>query len=250
MCLDLFFVQVVEKTKIPVLRFYGWNPFCISLGHHQKTENINFDKIQSFKADIVRRPTGGSAIYHAQELTYSLIIPRAGMTHHDLYFLFHNNLTAALNSLNIPVVLETGTDKTYLNQGNDTFACFNRAAKSEIKYKGKKVVGSAQKLYPHIILQHGSILMGNAHTKIIKFLNLNEEETVFQQDKLKNSSVSIEEISENKINPLQIADLLVNNLQKSLKINNICYKYTEPYELKSAMNFYDKVKVNPDVKAS
>ncbi|MEJ2542893.1 MAG: hypothetical protein P8Y99_02380 [Calditrichaceae bacterium] len=71
MAIDYYFSEQMNKINEPVLRFYGWNPFCLSLGKHQDLNSVNLGKIISDGYDIVRRPTGGSAIFHSDELTYS-----------------------------------------------------------------------------------------------------------------------------------------------------------------------------------
>lgn len=63
-----------------VLRFYRWQPYCISLGANQKIEEIDLEKSKQDKIDVVYRPTGGRAILHAEELTYSVIYPVTGST--------------------------------------------------------------------------------------------------------------------------------------------------------------------------
>lgn len=245
MSLDLYYAREVENSKIPIIRFYGWKPHCISLGHHQDMSNLDFAEIKKAKIDVVRRPTGGSAIFHARELTYSLIVPKENISHHELYHIFHLNLAKTLQSFGTEVTLENSEPPgNYLSSADETFACFNRTAKSEIKYNGKKVVGSAQKILKKSILQHGSILLEADHLQIINFLKLPEHLQQEQLVTLKNSSISISEISLEKIDKIAVADLLIDNLQKSLKMSDIYYKYTDSKELKSAEVFYDNVRVN------
>jgi len=245
MALDLFYSIRVADLKIPLIRFYGWHPYCLSLGYHQDSGDIDLEKLASEGFDIVRRPTGGSAIFHAQELTYSIIIPRAIITHHQLYEFFHIALGRTLNHLGINVVLSSADyPGSYLNQGNNTFACFNRAAKSEIKFKDKKLVGSAQKIFENAILQHGSIIFGKKHEEIVSFLKVDEEEKNNQKNYLKGHAVSIREISTHDISSCMLAEKLIDEISISQKINNIFYRYTDSDELKSAESFYDKVIIN------
>jgi lipoyl(octanoyl) transferase len=244
MSLDLFFSGVVPQTNLPVLRFYGWKPYCLSLGYHQTHNDINFDMLRNEGFEIVRRPTGGSAIFHSEELTYSIIIPKKQFSHHELYELFHFSLTEALNKLGYVVIMASEANPgSYLNHGKDTFACFNRAAKSEIKYKGKKLVGSAQKIFNNSILQHGSIIIGRRHEEIIKFLKADSNEIKSQQIYLKKHAVALNEIKKRDASIFSIAENLVNSLSKNLKINNVFYKYTDSSELKSCKAYYDKVSV-------
>jgi lipoyl(octanoyl) transferase len=242
MALDLMFSDQVEKTSVPILRFYGWKPYCLSLGYHQKSDDIDLDRLKKSGYDIVRRPTGGSAIFHSEELTYSFIIPKNNLSHHSLYEIFHSALGKALNQLGYNVTLSSqGNPDSYLNQGNNTFACFNRAAKSELKYEKKKLVGSAQKLFSSTILQHGSIMIGKKHEEIVSFLKADIEEKNRQKMYLKEHAITLSEIREGKISIFSITDRLLENLSALLLVNNIFYKYTENDELKLSEAFYDKV---------
>jgi len=99
MCIDLYLAQIVEASQIPILRFYSWVPYCLSLGHNQSSLDVNFDSIKSARIDVVKRPTGGSAILHAEELTYSFIIPKKNISHHSSYTFFHIILAKALKNL-------------------------------------------------------------------------------------------------------------------------------------------------------
>lgn len=244
MSLDYYYSLIVEKTQIPILRFYGWKPFCLSLGHHQQSNNLDLKTIVKNGIDIVRRPTGGSAIYHADELTYSFILPKTDISHQDMYYLFHYALCEALKSLGLAVVLSSiERPGSYLNQGKDTFACFNRAARSEIQFDGKKIVGSAQKIYKNTILQHGSIILGREHEKVLSFLNLTDEERSEQIDFLKNNAVAIAEISIKEIKRVLLAEEIVKKLADFHHIDNIFYKYSETEELNEARKYYDQFKI-------
>jgi len=244
MALDLLFSSQITETNIPILRFYGWKPYCLSLGYHQKLDDIDLLKLKTDGFDVVRRPTGGSAIFHSEELTYSFIIPKTDYSHHNLYEMFHFALGKALNMLGYDVTLSSDKNPgSYLNQGNDTFACFNRAAKSEVKYQQKKLVGSAQKVFKNAILQHGSIIIGKKHQEIVSFLKVDSAEKENQEAYLQNHAISLSEIKKGKISMFVLADKLIDSLSIYEKINNIFYKYTDINELKLAHSFYDKVAV-------
>ncbi|KAA3617401.1 MAG: lipoate--protein ligase family protein [Calditrichaeota bacterium] len=237
MALDLLFAEQVGHDQKPILRFYGWNPFCLSLGRHQNLNNVDIEAIDKNKIDIVRRPTGGSAILHAQELTYSFIIPRGYITHHEIYEIFHILLAGALKDIGFDVALSTTKkDNNYLNKGDSTFACFNRAAKSEIQLKGKKVVGSAQKIYKKSILQHGSIIIGREHEKIINYIRTDSGNKEGQTELLKHNSTNLENINKKKISEVEISSALSESFFDKYKIP-IHYKYPTKSEKKEAEKF-------------
>lgn len=237
MAMDLFYADWVANTGVPLLRFYGWKPFCLSLGRHQTKKDVHFTQLVKDGYDIVLRPTGGSAIFHSEELTYSFIIPRGLVTHQEMYNLFHTYLAYSLNKLGYKVQLSS-VDKhnSYLNKGNDTFACFNRAAQSEIQFAGKKVVGSAQKIFRNSILQHGSVILTDHHSKIISYLNVDAHEQALQRKILKSKAISLAEISDKIPSKRKIMDILIETFHIN-GTNEIVYQYPTPDETKSAKLF-------------
>jgi len=163
------------ETDQPILRVYAWQPFAISIGHHQKLSEVDLDKCNSEGIDVVPRPTGGRAIFHAQEVTYAVIIPKESNLYLkstlDIYNLISSALVNGLNRFGARLVLERkenvdGEFKTY----NQNFSCFASSAKYEIHYRSRKLVGSAQRRLGSAILQHGSILLGNEHLNLYDYL--------------------------------------------------------------------------------
>jgi len=234
MGLDHFLAETIKETADPILRFYGWNPYCLSLGYHQKLTKVNLIKLYKEGYEAVKRPTGGSAIFHGQELTYSLIIPKPFSNHHLIYRWFHQILLNALNNLGYNLKLNLQNPHVpYLNRGAKTFACFNRAAYAEIQYENKKIVGSAQKIYSGALLQHGSILIGPAQNTVLRFLNGSDREIDKYKNALKNHSICLQEISGTVPSEFEISELIVNELAK-INQNSIYYKYPTNNELTEA----------------
>jgi len=243
MACDMYLARQVNSSQIPVLRFYGWQPFCLSLGFHQKSEDVDTHHLKNSNIDLVRRPTGGSAILHAEELTYSFIIPNKHYSHHTMYKFFHVILAAAFNRLGYPVSLSgTKNSEPYLNKGSDTFACFNRAAQSEIHYNGKKIVGSAQKVYKNSILQHGSIIIGSAHEQIIKYLNVEDTEKDVQQNILKSNSISLKDVRDRNISEISLSETIVDEFSFHTH-SDIFYQYLKTDEMNMIQAMQNNLKV-------
>ncbi len=244
MALDFYLAQTIRRNDVPILRFYGWSPYCLSVGYHQDDSLIDFKNIAEQGYQVVRRPTGGSAIFHSTELTYALIVPNINIKHHDLYKTFHRLLSLALNSLGFPVELNTSPDnENYLKQGKRRFACFNRPAFSEIQYAGKKVVGSAQKLYQNALLQHGSILIGPHQRAIVGFLKLDKKEKERYLQKLKHRSISLSEIAPHlPIDPLQIAEALLGQFEHAWHLK-LYYQALTTADVTRAQKFVDQFKI-------
>ena len=129
---------------------------------------------------------------------------------------------------------------SYLNQSSETFACFNRSARSEIQYSGKKVVGSAQKLFKGAILQHGSIMLGREHEQIVDFLKTDDWKKREQMEILQTKSISLNQISKRTVSTLKLIDELITVFEKVSNVR-FYYKYPTVDEIKQAMQFKDLV---------
>jgi lipoate-protein ligase A len=198
MDLDLQLTRRSNKNEA-VLRFYRWEPFCISLGANQPFDSVNLRKVSEAGLDVVKRPTGGRAILHAEELTYSVIHPitadyspkvmykeinlalKKGLGHYDpaLYKLSLENSQPHFPSFYKDV-------KSNL--------CFAVSAKCEINFDGKKLVGSAQRKIGGAILQHGSILCGTFHRNLIDYLELSMDERTEVKKEIDETTTELETI--------------------------------------------------------
>ena len=176
MAADDYFASIPDLQN-PVFRLYTWNPFAISLGYHQSADSIHFELCDKDDIDIVRRPTGGRAILHAEEITYSLILPINHPYAQGGVHTVHNKISEAilLGFKELGIHLELNKKKVNLSQhyrqNPESVACFSSTTEHELQYEGKKVVGSAQKRYSKNILQHGSILLGDKHKNLDRYLN-------------------------------------------------------------------------------
>lgn len=151
---------------VPVLRFYGWNPPAVSLGRFQHIESaVNADACRKHGFDIIRRITGGRAVLHHQELTYSIIAradnPLFPSTVLGTYKVIATGLLAGLKNLGISaeMVSRGGRHAMLVEKKPKDPACFSSPSWYEILVNGKKIVGSAQRRMKGAFLQHGSILI-------------------------------------------------------------------------------------------
>ena len=165
MAVDEAILTAVGQAQSPAtLRFYRWSGPTISLGHFQKhAETAQLSEPLKHLA-IVRRVTGGGAILHDAELTYSLILP----AHHQLvtdnppavlYGAVHHALIAVLSALGLTAELRGGPKA--LHQQRGPFFCFQRINSSDVMIDGKKIAGSAQRRTLKALLQHGSFMLDN-----------------------------------------------------------------------------------------
>jgi lipoyl(octanoyl) transferase len=150
----------------PVLRLYAWQPPAVSLGRFQKSGTaVNAEACKRHGFDIVRRITGGRAVLHDKELTYSIIArtsnPLFPGNVHGTYKVIAAGLLAGLNNLGIAaeIVSRGGRHADRVDKNAKEAACFSSPSWYEILVRGRKIVGSAQRRVSGAFLQHGSILI-------------------------------------------------------------------------------------------
>ncbi|MCK4546401.1 MAG: lipoate--protein ligase family protein [Candidatus Eisenbacteria sp.] len=166
----------------PVFRVYRWNPWTISLGRMEDAAlRLDLAACRKDGVPVVRRPTGGRAVYHAEELTYSFVARHSDLpvdsTIGGTYRFVARALVEALRSLGVPAEIwprGSGAAQSVWNAAGRgelrRGPCFASVSQYEICVGGKKLVGSAQRRWPEGILQHGSILLGSAHRRIGRYL--------------------------------------------------------------------------------
>jgi len=205
--------EVLATKSVPhdnrsIFRIYQWQPYAISLGYNQEPEDLNLARCKDHKIDIVRRPTGGRAVLHAEEVTYSIIIPRESEFYSSdvltTYNLINKGILKGLHLIGVKAELvERALDDTEKKSSSnkDKVPCFSKSAKFEIAFQGKKLVGSAQRRYEKSILQHGSILVGTFHLRLADYVAALKGPQVekFRQA-LAEKTISISQILSKKIN--------------------------------------------------
>ncbi|MCP4711033.1 MAG: lipoate--protein ligase family protein [Planctomycetes bacterium] len=168
MGVDEAILESVNAGKSPVtLRFYGWREPTISLGYFQKYQEFAGQDQEIRNLALVRRQTGGGAILHDDELTYSLVVPLAGKEEteiENLYRLMHDAFTEALGKWSAAVRYRgnQGNSRTAaVNSQRGAFFCFARDHHLDLVIDQDKLLGSAQRRLKHAVLQHGSLILGS-----------------------------------------------------------------------------------------
>ena len=155
MAIDEFlFSSAVENVGRASLRFFTFDRPCISIGNNQRTENLPAGFIRD-NTEIVRRPTGGGAVFHGSDLCYSIVMPEAYLGKAGSLLESYRMITRGLKA-GFEVC---GIDVRYGNSTRDSGQplCFYQALSYELTVDGKKLVGSAQRRAKGILLQQGSI---------------------------------------------------------------------------------------------
>lgn len=150
-----------RKESLPTLRLYAWHPPCLSLGYSQPVADVDPDALKRRGWQLVRRPTGGRAILHTNELTYSIMAPlhepRVRGSVLESYRRLSQGLVAGLKLLGLPVQAEESYPASAANVRPGGAVCFEAPSNYEITVGGKKLMGSAQARRPYGVLQHGSL---------------------------------------------------------------------------------------------
>lgn len=176
---DLEIMDEVSKGDCPpTLRLYRWSPPAVSIGYFQdENEVVDLAACRDSGIDVVRRPTGGRAVLHDQDLTYSIIVPEAhpfinmgGVI--DVYRGISRGIVTAFSLLGIVASIAPEEES---GAGLAPGSCFDTTSAYEIRVDGKKVVGSAQLRRDGIVLQHGAIIFKlptDLYRKVLKKDNL------------------------------------------------------------------------------
>ncbi len=147
----------------PTLRLYGWSPPCLTLGRHEEPlpEALRF--CRSSGLHVARRPTGGRALLHHMEVTYSVVAPLGRpplpAALQDAYRTICGALVAACAALGVNAELTPGEVNLSLPGPRSGIPCFQAPAGGEVVVAGRKLAGSAMRVLRGTVLQHGSLLV-------------------------------------------------------------------------------------------
>ncbi len=173
--------SVAEGMSLPTLRFYGWEPPCVSVGYSQSVrKEVDLDRCRERGYTWVRRPTGGLAILHIDELTYSVVAPRGeARVAGDIITSYRRlslGLVEGLRTLHGGVVQ---ADLMEADGGLEkSAACFDVPSHYEVTAYGRKLVGSAQVRRNGVVLQHGALPLEGDVARLVDVLALPEPDRV------------------------------------------------------------------------
>lgn len=166
--------SVIAGDSPPTVRFYGWNPYCLSLGYGQRWREVDLERLEAHGYNLIRRPTGGRAVLHADEFTYSIALPPAHpLTAGSITDSYYRISAALLNGLNRVGVAARADENERVQSANPI--CFEVTSDYEIAFEGRKLVGSAQMRRRGGLLQHGSLPLTGDIAKICDLLHYDHE---------------------------------------------------------------------------
>ncbi|WP_438448666.1 lipoate--protein ligase family protein [Gorillibacterium sp. sgz5001074] len=173
-----------EGRVPPTVRFYGWAPATLSIGYFQKAEEeVDVEEVSRQGIGFVRRPTGGRAVLHDAELTYSIVVsesyPGIPRSVTEAYRVLSEGLRLGFVRLGLHAEMTelSGDKKEALAGAPASAACFDSPSWYELVVEGRKVAGSAQVRQKGVVLQHGSILLELDTQALFRLLRFRSEES-------------------------------------------------------------------------
>ena len=199
MAADFYCLESCFKPPIVHFRLYDWQLPSITIGYMQKVlELLDFESLKKDNIAWIRRPTGGRAVLHDNDITYSCIFPASlsamGNSVMETYSIISRGLMAGLAMCGIECDSHDSFDQFRETKREIKLPCFLAPNRKEIMAKGKKLVGSAQKRSALAVLQHGSIPLTDAYRRLPDYLLLPEEQRKIQKELLASKSVCLKEI--------------------------------------------------------
>lgn len=234
-----------EGLVPPTIRFYQWSPPAVSLGYFQDlVKEIDVDVCKNLGIDIVRRPTGGKAVLHDKELTYSFIIkenhPLVNNSILETYKKISGGIIRGLSCLGIKAELvplreklksspSDNEAKSKIPHSDIKSICFSVPSQYEVQVEGKKILGSAQVRKKEIVLQHGSLLIELEKDKLFSVFNFPSSQ-IRKRLKMRFNATSLEEILKKKINFSELSEILPRGFEEEFGARLVEGKLTEQEE--------------------
>lgn len=217
---EAILTAVAEGESPPTLRFFAWDPPCVSIGYAQSMgQVVDLDACRRDGLNWVRRPTGGRAILHVDELTYSIVVPaseervRGGVV--ESYRRLSLGLLAGLRLLG----LNAAQSQTLQEQSTDLSpACFDAPSHYEITFQGKKLVGSAQVRRKKAVLQHGALPLSGDVGRLAHYLRLPDDERTALKEELSHRATTLEEAVGRPVSAEEAARALGRGFAEALNL--------------------------------
>lgn len=206
--------SVADGAAPPALRVYAWEPGCLSLGRGQPVDDADLEALEAAGFDLVRRPTGGRAILHIDELTYSVVAPRTeprlagGVV--ESYRRLSRGLVCGLERVGVPDIV---ADRRAENRRLQAPVCFEISSDYEVAVDGRKLVGSAQMRRRGVVLQHGAVPLYGDIARICPLLAGHPDPA-----RVRAHATTVEETLGHRITWSEAADAVVAGFAEALNL--------------------------------
>lgn len=190
---DLLEDAIENNLQEPVFRLYGWSPACISLGRNQRSDFIDENFLNENNIDLVRRLTGGRALLHDNEITYSYICPVSSLENGENVTNSYKEISQILidGFKKLGIELDFGGERK--PKGHLDY-CMLVSTGADLCYQNKKLIGSAQFRKNGYILQHGSILYDYEEELLEKIFKEEVDTSLITSIKEINKNISKDDI--------------------------------------------------------
>lgn len=190
---DLLEDAIENNLQEPVFRLYGWSPACISLGRNQRSDFIDENFLNENNIDLVRRLTGGRALLHDNEITYSYICPVSSLENGENVTNSYKEISQILidGFKKLGIELDFGGERK--PKGHLDY-CMLVSTGADLCYQNKKLIGSAQFRKNGYILQHGSILYDYEQELLEKIFKEEVDTSLITSIKEINKNISKDDI--------------------------------------------------------
>lgn len=223
MAIDEALLHWHSKDEIPpTIRFYGWKNPSLTVGHFQNVERtIDFDGVEKHRCDFVRRLTGGSAVLHDDEITYSIIVneehPKIPHSINKAYYVLSQGLLNGYKLLGVDADFAIPERELLRDR---SAVCFEKPAIYEMVVDGKKISGNAQTRKNGILLQHGSIPMSFDTDMLFDLFSFSSEDRRKRQKaSFESKAISINDIKGTTYTYDMMRDAFLEGFQESLHID-------------------------------
>lgn len=211
---------VAAGQSPPTLRFYAWEPPCVSIGYAQSMhEVIDLDACRRDGVTRVRRPTGGRAILHIDELTYSVTALSSEQRVQGGVVESYRRLSQGLLAGFLVLGLDVVQAEVMKEKATDlSAACFDVPSHYEITALGRKLVGSAQVRRQNAILQHGALPLTGDLARLVDYLRLSDDECTGLRAELQRRAITLEDALGRKVSMMEVAQALTQGFAQALSL--------------------------------
>jgi lipoate-protein ligase A len=221
MAFDEALLLEADRVGSALLRLYRWDPPCLSLGRNEPAL-AHYDRatIERLGIDVVRRPTGGRAVWHEHEVTYAVAAPIAtfgGLR--EAYRWIHGKIAAALQTLGVNAALALDRPRPSSTAIDVPGGCFVEPVGGEVLVNGRKVVGSAQVRRGTAFLQHGSILLDGSQERL---------NTVSYQPSAVSQSTTLSAVLGRQVAFDEVASAITTAFDRPLPLSTALYRPLPP----------------------
>jgi lipoate-protein ligase A len=218
---EAILIAIAQDRAPPTVRFYGWKPPCVSVGYAQSMrDEIDLEACRQRGYTWVRRPTGGRAVLHIDELTYSIAAPqtdpRVAGDIVTCYRRLSKGLVAGLARLGCAVLQAEEQPKA--GPTGSSAACFDVPSHYEITALGRKLVGSAQVRRKGVVLQHGALPLHGDVARVADVLALSEGERLGLGEKLRRRAIALDEALGRSVTWDEVVSALTGGFAQALNL--------------------------------